>query len=228
MERFHSHQRPLSGSSELNSTGLYFGSTLARKSTEGTSKDLPVESKWEILQSVNFEELRRNNINVNTTIGWLDNLETHMFNVLLYKWRHCEAFREALKCHGRFIVCGHDRYWTCGLTSRIAKVTKIKDHPGLNALGNLLQRLKTLVCSIDFDEFASMLPLALKEEEHDHPGGNGRPNIACDAERRMFDDAYLRRDQPIIVIARTRAMLAFERRHGAEAFDNEYEHLFEQ
>lgn len=109
--------------------------------------------------------------------GWYLICDDKMFEILLLKWLWDSSFREALDNDKTLIVCGREGYWTCGLSLRLARVTKESEYPGNNRLGQMLMELRDFVKGLDVYEMRLLLHTLQQncmDEDTDSPKHNVR------------------------------------------------------
>ena len=94
-----------------------------------------------ILLCPNWFQLHKIQVDIKPTTEWIIHADEFMERMLQLKRNQCSDFDEALRSQprGHFVyVAGTDRYWTCGVTERIARVVEPTQYPGRNKLGKLL------------------------------------------------------------------------------------------
>ena len=94
----------------------------------------------ETLLCQNWFQLRKIKVNFKPTLEWYAHAEEFLKALLVTKREQCPAFANALTQHKlqQVYVCGSDKYWTCGLSERIARVLDPSQYPGRNVLGKML------------------------------------------------------------------------------------------
>ena len=127
----------------------------------------------EIKESTNPFHLKNKNIDIVTNEEWIHECNDKMRDVLLLKWLWSYEFREALDTTKTIVVCGWDRYWTCGLSLNVARVSKITEYGGQNVLGGLLMELRDYVSGLKAGE---MLELLYDLREHERSECNTSDN----------------------------------------------------
>ena len=93
-----------------------------------------------ILECPNWYQLKTITLNCPPSSEWQTHALTSMQTILRHKLDQCVDFRNELaNSKGKPIyVCGDDKYWTCGINERLARVTDPDTYPGNNSLGKLL------------------------------------------------------------------------------------------